>query len=145
MTHIREIIPIETYAVRQPVLRPGKPLETCRFDGDDLPSTTHFGLFEEDALAGVASLFENRHPGFGEYRQFQLRGMAVLEDYQGSGFGDALVKHVEDAVRRAGGDLLWFNARERAVGFYEQAGYRVTGRPFNIGDIGTHYVMFKRM
>jgi GNAT superfamily N-acetyltransferase len=145
MTEIREITPTLTYAVRQPVLRPGKSIETCRFDGDDLSSTTHFGLFEGDNLAGVASLFDNRHPGFSEFKQFQLRGMAVLEEYQGNGFGFALVEYAEDRVRRAGGDLVWFNAREKAVGFYENSGYKITGRPFNIGDIGTHYVMFKRI
>lgn len=145
MPDIREITSAETYPVRHPVLRSGKPLEACRFDGDDLPSTTHFGLFDGDALAGVASLFQSPHPGFNEPKQFQLRGMAVLEDFRGSGFGEALVQAAEDKVRRAGGTLIWFNAREKAIGFYEKTGYRITGKPFNIGDIGIHFVMFKRM
>ncbi|RZJ67217.1 MAG: GNAT family N-acetyltransferase [Flavobacterium sp.] len=145
MPTIREITSVETYAVRHPVLRPGKPVETCRFDGDDLHSTTHFGLFDDDTLAGVASLFQAPHPGFNEPKQFQLRGMAVLEDFQGNGFGDMLVEAAEDQTRRAAGTLVWFNAREKAIGFYEKAGYKITGKPFTIGDIGIHYVMFKRL
>jgi len=145
MPEIREIPPSETYAVRNPVLRPGKPVETCRFDGDDLSSTTHFGLYENQKLAGVASLFQSKHPAFPDYRQFQLRGMAVLEDAQGQRFGRELVEAVEDKARRAAAEIIWFNARENAVGFYEKMGYKLTGKPFQIGEIGTHYVMFKRM
>ncbi len=145
MPAISELSSEATYTVRHPVLRPGKPIETCRFDRDDESATRHFGLYENDELVGVASLFDNRHPGFNEYRQFQLRGMAVLEDFRGKGYGALLLNHAEDLVRRAGGDLLWFNAREVAVPFYEFNKYKVTGRAFPIGDIGLHYVMFKRM
>ncbi|NUY81691.1 GNAT family N-acetyltransferase [Flavobacterium sp. MAH-1] len=145
MPEIREISSTETYVVRHPVLRPGKPMETCRFDGDDLGNTTHFGLYENGEIAGVASLFRNSHPAFNEFRQFQLRGMAVLEEFQGRSFGQALVDAAEDKARRAAADLIWFNARLIAVGFYEKMGYKITGKPFEIGDIGPHYVMFKRM
>ncbi|RYG27411.1 MAG: GNAT family N-acetyltransferase [Chitinophagaceae bacterium] len=145
MPEIKEIPSVETFTVRHPVLRPGKPLETCRFDGDDLTTTTHFGLFEDADMRGVASLFRNSHPGFREDRQFQLRGMAVLEDYQGFGYGRQLVGICEDQARRAAGELIWFNARENAIGFYETLGYRITGKAFLINGIGMHYVMFKRI
>ncbi|MBD3583247.1 GNAT family N-acetyltransferase [Flavobacterium selenitireducens] len=145
MPEIREIPSSETYAVRHPVLRPGRPVETCRFDGDDLSSTTHFGLYETGELAAVASLFQSKHPAFPDHRQFQLRGMAVLEDYQGQKFGQILIEAIEDKARRAAAEVVWFNAREVATGFYEKMGYKLTGKPFQIGEIGTHYVMFKRM
>ncbi|NMH27495.1 GNAT family N-acetyltransferase [Flavobacterium silvaticum] len=145
MPQIRPIHSIQTYAVRHPVLRPGKPVETCVFDGDDLNSTSHFGLFDNSELRGVASLFRNNHPGFREERQFQLRGMAVLEEYQGFGYGRQLVQSCEDETRRRAGELLWFNAREGAVGFYENMGYKITGKAFLINGIGMHYVMFKRI
>lgn len=145
MPEIREITATETYPVRHPVLRAGKSVETCRFDEDDSGSTTHFGLFEHGKLSGVASLFRNSHPGFNEPRQFQLRGMAVLDDYRGRGFGEQLVQTAEEKAMRAAADLIWFNARINAVGFYEKCGYKITGKPFEIGDIGLHFVMFKRM
>ena len=59
MITIKEITATDTYAVRQPVLRSGKPIENCHFPGDDLPTTKHFGL-QTDQLIGVISLFENR-------------------------------------------------------------------------------------
>lgn len=45
MPNIKKITDLETYSVRHVVLRKGKPIETCRFEGDDLPSTSHFGYF----------------------------------------------------------------------------------------------------
>lgn len=39
MTIIKKIAAAETYSVRLPVLRKGKPIESCRFDGDDLETS----------------------------------------------------------------------------------------------------------
>ena len=50
---IQNISSQDTYVVRHPVLRSGKPLETCRFDGDDLPTTQHFGFFEKGKIIGI--------------------------------------------------------------------------------------------
>ena len=54
---IKKITASETIAVRHPVLRNGKPVESCRFDGDDLETTQHFGYFDGGKLVGVISLF----------------------------------------------------------------------------------------
>lgn len=82
MITIKEIPSKETYAVRQPVLRKGKPIESCIFDGDDLETTHHFGLFDDENLTGIISLFEKINPIFAERNQAQIRGMAVLENHQ---------------------------------------------------------------
>ncbi|WP_431244106.1 hypothetical protein ACQ9BO_06855 [Flavobacterium sp. P21] len=82
MTIIKEISSKETYAVRQPVLRAGKPIESCIFEGDDLDTTHHFGLFEDKNLTGIISLFQQTNSIFAEKNQAQIRGMAVLETHQ---------------------------------------------------------------
>lgn len=138
---IKEISAPETFAVRHPVLREGKAPESCLFDRDELASTHHYGIFEE-ALAGVVSVFQQGNALFPESRQLQLRGMAVLARHRGKGYGVALLRHVENGNP---GTLLWFNAREVAVGFYSQLGYTIAGEPFEIGDIGTHFIMYKRL
>lgn len=143
MQLIKEIPALETFSVRHPVLRPGKNIETCHFDGDNLESTRHFGLFIGDELAGVSSLFKSNSALFQEKEQFQLRGMAVLEKFQKKGIGESLVKFAEENAKSRSGKLIWFNAREVAVSFYEKMGYQIIGEPFNIGDIGTHFVMHK--
>lgn len=145
MQSIKEISALETFSVRQPVLRPGKNIETCHFDGDNLESTRHFGLFIDDELAGIASLFKSNSDLFEENEQFQLRGMAVLEQFQKKGIGESLVKYAEENSKSRNGELIWFNAREIAVGFYEKLGYKIIGKPFDIGDIGKHFVMYQKI
>ena len=44
MNSIKEIHFQETFEVRHPVLREGRPIETCFFDGDELETTKHFGF-----------------------------------------------------------------------------------------------------
>ena len=41
------------------------------------------------------------------------------------------------------GDVLWFNARENAVKFYQNYGFSIQCGPFEIPEIGTHFVLFK--
>jgi GNAT superfamily N-acetyltransferase len=71
--------------------------------------------------------------------------MAVLENHRGRGFGEALVAHAEKYAKSKNTPLLWFNARIIAVAFYEKCGYEIIGGGFDIGDIGKHYVMYKRI
>ena len=87
MLEIKIITSKETLKVRQAVLRQGKPLINCVFEGDDLISTTHFGMFFEKEIVGIISIFENKNVNFTSENQFQIRGMAILEQYQKKGFG----------------------------------------------------------
>lgn len=143
MIFIHQIEAEETFSVRQPVLRPGKPIETCHFDGDNLGTTAHFGLYEHDDLIGVVSVFKVINPVFSKREQYQIRGMAVLQEFQRMGIGEQLVKKVEHYVKEKKGELIWFNAREKAVKFYEKLDYKIKGEPFDIKEIGTHFVMHK--
>ena len=145
MYSIKQIPSKDTFAVRLPVLRPGKPVESCIFEGDDLPSTVHFGVFDDQNLAGIVSVFEVSTPLLPPQRQFQLRGMAVLDAYQKKGLGEKLVKAAEEYITTQDGEVIWFNAREIAVGFYNKMGYEIIGDPFTIGDIGIHYVMYREV
>ncbi|ALM49676.1 acetyltransferase [Flavobacterium psychrophilum] len=143
MYSIKQIPSSATFAVRLPVLRPGKPVESCVFDGDDLPTTVHFGIFEDENLIGVISVFKANTNLLPQNNQFQIRGMAVLDSHQKIGLGDRLVKAAEDYIISQNADAIWFNAREIAVGFYKKMGYEIIGTPFTIGDIGVHHVMYR--
>lgn len=145
MTIIKEIPSTATFLVRHPVLRAGKPIESCHFDGDDLTSTKHFGIFSDQNLVGVISLFKNNHTFFNDCEASQIRGMAVLENFQKKGLGEKLVKHCENYLAEQKNHLIWFNARENAVGFYKKLGYKIMGNAFDIKSVGTHYLMFKKL
>jgi GNAT superfamily N-acetyltransferase len=141
---VKKITYLDTFPVRSAVLRQGKPIETCFFLGDDDVKTIHFGLFLENSLIGVASLFAVKNENFESNTQYQLRGMAVLNEYQGLGYGKFLLEEVSKLIANKKADILWFNARESAVKFYQNLGFSVLGNSFEIPEIGTHFVMFKR-
>lgn len=145
MNIIKEIPSQETYIVRQPVLRKGKPMESCIFEGDDLETTHHFGLYSNENLTGIISLFSQINSIFAEKNQAQIRGMAVLETHQKKGFGEALVQQCENYCKDNNVDLIWFNARTAAVGFYKKMNYQILGEAFDIKDVGEHYLMFKKL
>ena len=145
MITIQNIPSFLTFAVRQPVLREGKPVESCHFDGDDLETTSHFGLYLDENLIGVVSVFKIINPIFNTTNQFQIRGMAILPQFQKNGFGQKLVIHCEEFIKNLNGTLIWFNAREKAVPFYKKLGYQKVGNPFSIADIGIHYIMKKEI
>lgn len=140
---IKKITALETYSVRQPVLRKGRSIDSCRFDGDDLSTTFHLGIFSDNKLAGIATFLENTNKLFTEKKQFQLRGMAILKEYQKKGLGELLLKEGEAIILKKNGDRLWFNARELAVSFYKKNGFNIFGSAFNIPEIGLHYKMTK--
>lgn len=96
-------------------------------------------------MIAVISVFEVKNKLFFEEAQFQIRGMAVLGEFQKKGFGEQLLKYCENQIRIKNGELIWFNARETAVGFYKKSGYKIMGELFEIPDIGNHYLLFKRI
>lgn len=144
--HIKKIPASLTYEVRQKVLRPGRPAGECIFPGDLLETTLHLGLYRQDSLVGVASFMKNNSPHFNTKEQYQLRGMAVLPDYKGLGYGAALLQGGEKFLRRMDPRaFLWFNARDYAIGFYEKYGYQTFGEKFDIPNVCEHIVMFKQL
>ena len=74
-----------------------------------------------------------------------LARLAVDRSWQGKGLGAELVKEAENHCVNLNADLIWFNAREKAVRFYEKNDYQILGDAFEIPDVGTHFVMFKKL
>ena len=133
----------ETFSVRHPILRAGKAIESCVFDGDDLDNTIHLGVYLEENLIGICSFFKNSSTDISETSQYQLRGMAILKAYQGKGIGKIILTHGEQLLKEQHVNIIWCNAREVALTFYKRNGYQIIGESFNIKDIGLHYAMFK--
>ena len=146
MVYIKEIPVTLVYPVRQEVLRPGRPPEECVFTGDTHLSTFHLGLFKNQQCVAVASFMNTASSKFKTPLQYQLRGMAVLESHKGKGYGAALLMEGEKKLRKRETPLLlWFNARDYAVGFYEKYGYQTIGEKFDIPGVCEHIVMFKHL
>lgn len=145
MITIQEIDLKKVHLVRHLVLRKGKPIESCHFIGDEKETTKHFGLLLDEKLVGVVSLFEQKNNIFDEKSQYQIRGMAILEEFQHKGYGKLLIEKAETCCRALKTDLIWFNARENAKVFYQKMDYIISGKPFDIENVGMHYIMFKKL
>lgn len=143
MIIIKRISTNEAIIVRHPVLREGKPIDSCKFNGDDLPSTFHLGAFFKSELIGVVTILKNKNNLVSNNHQFQLRGMAVLHKFQKKGIGISLVKTAEEKIKELNGTLIWLNSRQIAVEFYSKLGFEKIGEEFNIDKIGPHYTMIK--
>ncbi len=144
MFDIRKITATETYPLRHKILRQNEPIEKCVYPYDTADSTVHFGLFENNVLIGIISVFETSKDVFTVKKQFQIRGMAILENQQKKGYGAALVQHAISHLQKENNFLIWFNARIIALGFYEKLGFEKIGTEFEIVPIGMHYIMYKR-
>ncbi len=138
---VREISSEATRPLRHNVLRPGRPYETTVWPGDEDPSTWHGGAFAGEELAGIVTLLHAATGSDAGKDAWQLRGMAVLHEWQGKGCGTALVEACLAHVNRKHGTLLWCNARAHARGFYERCGFTVSGDQFEVPEIGPHYPM----
>ena len=143
MSFIKKITTEATFSVRNPVLRPNLPVESCRFEGDQLPSTVHLGYFDQEKLVGIVSVFEKANANWPNSSQIQIRGMAVLEDFQKQGIGEKLIQTVIKEALNNKTELIWFNARKNAVPFYEKLGFHIYGTAFEIEGVGTHYLMYQ--
>jgi predicted GNAT family N-acyltransferase len=135
----------DTYPIRHKMLRPGRPVETCHFEGDDNDLTFHLGAYINEELASIASFYFKSHPEIEEEHQYQLRGMATLPEHQNKGLSRALLRTAFPIIQNNHVNLLWCNARTSAQGFYEKVGFEVVSDVFDIPDVGPHVVMIKHI
>lgn len=142
--NLREIKAEETWPVRHPVLRAGRPLEDVYMEADEKESTFHLGVFYNQNIVAIASFMEDSHPDFSGV-QSRLRGMAVLPEFRKKGLAELLLTKGEALLKERGRTLLWFNARIVALSFYKNLGYEIVGDEFDIPKVGPHFRMKKSL
>jgi GNAT superfamily N-acetyltransferase len=140
---VRRISARDTLPLRHKLLREGKDLETCKYEGDEDDQTFHLGAFIDSKLVSVASLYFERHPSFEDPYQYRLRGMATMPEHRRTGLSSALLQMAFPIVKQNQCTLLWCNARTSAIGYYEKSGFEIVGEEFDIPEIGPHYLMVK--
>ena len=157
---IKTINAAQTFSVRHPELREGKPLESCAFDIDLHESTLHLGAYLGLELVGVASfmkqpsyfpsekkslMVQHANSSPNQLYEIQLRGMAVLKAHHKKGIGAAILRFGEQKLKDIEYSGIWMNARIKAVGFYEKLGYDIYGDAFEIQGVGAHVKMIKKI
>ena len=122
---------LEVRPLRLEVLRAGMVNQTVHFDGDDDPTTIHFGAFDQDQNnVGVSTWMQRPFPLAEEHKALQLRGMATAVNVQGQGIGALLLVAGQSHGREIGAHLIWANARDAALDFYNRHGYSTVGEGF---------------
>lgn len=124
----------EALPLRHAVLRNGDPTLTAAFPEDHVEGCFHVGVRAEDgSLVATATLMPEASAWRPTRRAWRLRGMAVAPELQGRGLGRVVLDEALGILRERGGEVLWANARDTALGFYERLGMEVVGEQFEEG------------
>lgn len=143
---IKEIGPADVLPLRNEILRPGRPLDDCKWIGDELPESFHLGAFVDGELSSIASFYQEGHPGIpSATRPYRLRGMATNQSARNQRLGTAILQEGMNHARHSGGDLLWCNARVHVAEFYLRLGFTQVGEPFEMPPVGPHVLMFTKL
>ncbi len=142
---VKRVSTRDTYALRNKVLRPGMPVETCYFDGDHEDQTFHLGAFVEGKLVSIASFYYRKNENFPEENQFQLRGMATLEEFRKQGLSRELLNFAFPIIKQNFCHRVWCNARTGARGFYESMDFEAFGDVYEIETVGPHILMSRKI
>ena len=142
-----EITSIEVskcYPLRHEMLRRGKPLETCYFDGDNSEGTFHLGAIVDNEIIGIISVYENDLTQFKNSKGAQFRGIAVALKHQRKGVASKLINCAEkETKKRMNPKYIWLNGRISANNLYLGRGFDLIGDPFEINTIGIHQRFIK--
>jgi len=137
---VKFISSAEVLPLRSLVLRNGKSFEYCIFEGDEAYDTFHLGYELAGEIRSVATFMRNDF--FAEEGEgYQLRGMATHPDFNGNGYGKALIEFAIDYLKAYQINYMWCNARSTAAGFYKKLGFTTESPEFDIPGIGFHYEM----
>jgi len=114
----------------------------CDIDIDQREDAIHLGAYFNDQIISVCSLFEMTTENLMYASQLRLRAMATNPDFRGQNAGRAVVKKAIELASEKNYDVLWCDAREVALGFYEKCGFQVKGDFYQVRNIGPHKLMY---
>lgn len=141
--NIRTLAPEETYALRHLVLWPHKATAAdCTIDIDHRADAMHWGVCMADAVVAIGSFFETPSTKLNAKHVYRLRAMAVHPDYRGQQLGQQLIHAAIENLRARNIELLWCDARLRAVPFYARMGFQSLPEIYEINPIGPHQFMW---
>jgi len=118
---IKRINAEQTWELRHKVMWPDKDIGYVKL-ADDL-SGIHYGLYVEQELVSVISLFINNNI-------VQFRKFATASIKQGAGFGTKLLNYAIAEADKMGAKAIWCHARTEKMPFYRKFGLYEEGEEF---------------
>ncbi|MGG3891786.1 GNAT family N-acetyltransferase [Metabacillus fastidiosus] len=123
---IKRITKEEAWKLRHEVMWPHKDLEYIKIKDDD--SGIHLGLFKENILISIISLFIDNE-------ECQFRKFATIQKEQGKGYGSKLLDYALKEMKDRGVKKIWCNARKDKTDFYKKFGLKESEHTFEKGGI----------
>lgn len=136
--HVKRITPQEQFPLRERVLGQAPAFK----DGDLAPETLHVGVYADDVLVSIASLYAETMPGDPSEADWRLRGMATLPEYERRGLGRLALERCLDYARAREGRVVWCNARENALPFYQRLGFHMRPDAYEVPGHGVRYFLW---
>lgn len=75
----------------------------------------------------------------------QIRFMAVDDEFQGMGYGTILLKKIENIAIKNNIKRIFLHARENAINFYKNNGYKIEKKSHLLFDEIQHWLMKKEV
>lgn len=146
MATARFIKSSETYPLRLNVLWPHlRSLDECSIDIDKIETTFHIGVQENNEIVTIATFLKEQNNKLDNGNHYRLRAMATSSNGRGKGYGKLAIDFAIDELKKRNVELLWCDAREIALGFYEKIGFTIIGDYYNVRNIGPHKMAFKKI
>ncbi len=131
-----------TYLIRKNVLWPHIKDNNYALPIDKNPETFHLGTFYKQQIISIGTFIKEKHPNFDCEKQYRLRAMATDKKYQIKGAGKCLFLKSIELLKNKEIELLWCDARIKAVPFYESLNMNSLDKVYNIVNIGLHKTMY---
>tara|TARA_R110000796_G_scaffold88850_2_gene191753 strand:- start:14607 stop:15014 length:408 start_codon:yes stop_codon:yes gene_type:complete len=126
MISIKKITTTQTYHLRHTVMWPNHPIDFIKLPEDE--EGVHFGLFENDELVCIVSLFIKN-------KTAQFRKLATKVSDQGKGYATQILHHIILYCSQLKIEKLWCNARANKTSFYKKFGLDETKKTYSKGGI----------
>lgn len=144
MMEVKRIPASDARTLRHLVLWPHiERLEDCVIDIDESPGAFHLGTFADGQLVSVGSFFPMVTSKVHFQSYYRLRAMATHPAYRGRRAGAMLIEHAAEILQAQSIEVLWCDARLKAVPFYEKLGFDRLPEVYDIPKIGPHHFMWK--
>ncbi len=128
---IRFATTAEVRPLRLEVLRAHTTNKTVNFEGDEDVTTRHLVAVDSHGeIVGVSTWLERPLDQQPHLRALQLRGMATAISVQNQGIGALILAAGVDHALSLDVDLIWANARDAALNFYNRNGFVTAGEGF---------------
>lgn len=140
---VERVDPVVTRALRNTVLRPGSDVDAVHWPDIESATAVTFAVVRDDGVPlATATVIPAPCPWRADIQPaWQLRGMATAEEERGRGIGRLALDAAVDHVRATDAALLWCNARDTALTFYERAGFGLEGDGFVTASGVPHHPM----